>query len=86
MRHQREFVEEEHKKTKQAVSDFVDGITKEWQQKQKENRGEAEGNEDELEMMKMLEIPVRFNSTKGKLVPGADVSSVRAVTQRQSHQ
>lgn len=63
---------------------------KEQQQKQKENGpgggGEGEANEDELEMMKMLGIPTGFDSTKGKPVPGADVSGVRAVTKRQPRQ
>lgn len=69
------------------VSDFVDGIAKEQQQqKQKENGEEVDVNEDEIEMMKMMGIPVGFDSTKGKPVPGADVSGVRAVTKRQPRQ
>ena len=64
---------------------------KEQQQKQKENGAGVEGeaaetNEDEMEMMKMLGIPTGFDSTKGKPVPGADVSGVRAVTMRQPRQ
>ena len=63
---------------------------KEQQQKQQKDNGdgggEAEGNEDELEMMKMFGIPTGFDSTKGKPVPGADVSGVRAVTKRQPRQ
>jgi U4/U6.U5 tri-snRNP-associated protein 3 len=43
-------------------------------------------NEDEIEMMKMMGIPIGFDSTKGKPVPGADVSGVRAVTKRQPRQ
>lgn len=43
-------------------------------------------DEDEIEMMKKLGIPVGFDSTKGKPVPGADVSGVRAVTKRQPRQ
>jgi U4/U6.U5 tri-snRNP-associated protein 3 len=48
----------------------------------------ADGDMDaeELEMMKMMGIPVGFDSTKGKYVPGADVSGVRAVTKRQPRQ
>lgn len=77
------------------VSDFVDGIAKEQQQKHKDNDGGggnvgAEGengmDEDEMEMMKKLGIPIGFDSTKGKPVPGADVSGVRAVTKRQPRQ
>ena len=68
------------------VSDFVDGIAKEQQQKQKDNGDEVEVNEDEMEMMKMMGIPTGFDSTKGKPVPGADVSGVRAVTKRQPRQ
>lgn len=69
------------------VSDFVDGIAKEQQQqKQKDNGEEVDVNEDEIEMMKMMGIPVGFDSTKGKPVPGADVSGVRAVTKRQPRQ
>lgn len=69
------------------VSDFVDGIAKEQkQQKVAENGEEVEVNEDELEMMKMMGIPVGFDSTKGKPVPGADVSGIRAVTKRQPRQ
>jgi U4/U6.U5 tri-snRNP-associated protein 3 len=68
------------------VSDFVDGIAKEQQEKQKENGEEVEMNEDEMEMMKMMGIPTGFDSTKGKPVPGADVSGVRAVTKRQPRQ
>jgi U4/U6.U5 tri-snRNP-associated protein 3 len=69
-----------------VVSDFVDGIAKEQQEKQKENGEEVEMNEDEMEMMKMMGIPTGFDSTKGKPVPGADVSGVRAVTKRQPRQ
>jgi U4/U6.U5 tri-snRNP-associated protein 3 len=39
-----------------------------------------------MEMMKMMGIPTGFDSTKGKPVPGADVSGVRAVTKRQPRQ
>jgi hypothetical protein len=48
----------------------------------------ADGDMDaeELEMMKMMGIPVGFDSTKGKHVPDADVSGVRAVTKRQPRQ
>jgi U4/U6.U5 tri-snRNP-associated protein 3 len=69
-----------------VVSDFVDGIAKEQQEKQKENGEEVEMNEDEMEMMKMMGIPTGYDSTKGKPVPGADVSGVRAVTKRQPRQ
>ena len=85
---------EDDKETKRVVSDFVDGIAKEQQLKQKDNGGGggggAEGedamDEDEMEMMKKLGIPIGFDSTKGKPVPGADVSGVRAVTKRQPRQ
>lgn len=53
--------------------------------KDKDNVGD-EVAEDEMEMMKMLGIPTGFDSTKGKAVPGADVSGVRAVTKRQPRQ
>lgn len=74
------------------MSDFVDGIAKEHQKQQQrqsagDDAGDEEGmNEDEIEMMKKLGIPVGFDSTKGKQVPGADVSGVRAVTKRQPRQ
>jgi hypothetical protein len=50
--------------------------------------GEGGGlmDEDEMEMMKKLGIPTGFDSTKGKPVPGADVSGVKAVTKRQPRQ
>lgn len=57
-----------------------------------ENGGEGGGSggevgeDEEIEMMKKLGIPVGFDSTKGKPVPGADVSGVRAVTKRQPRQ
>lgn len=37
-------------------------------------------------MMKQFGIPLGFDSTKGKPVPGADVSGVRVVTKRQPRQ
>lgn len=43
-------------------------------------------DQSELEMMKMLGIPLGFDSTKGKPVPGANVSGVRVVTKRQPRQ
>jgi U4/U6.U5 tri-snRNP-associated protein 3 len=43
-------------------------------------------DEDELEMMKKLGIPIGFDSTKGKPVAGADVSGIRAITKRQPRQ
>ncbi|GJN21008.1 hypothetical protein PR202_gb08453 [Eleusine coracana subsp. coracana] len=48
----------------------------------------ADGDMDaeELEMMKMMGIPVGFDSTKGNHVPDADVSGVRVVTKRQPRQ
>ncbi|KAK7316122.1 hypothetical protein VNO77_34855 [Canavalia gladiata] len=74
--HWRDSIEDEHKETKKAVTEFMDGIVKEQQQKQKENGrgggGESGMNEDELEMMKMLGIPIGFDSTKGKPMLGAD--------------
>ncbi|KAM0883339.1 hypothetical protein ACQ4PT_031747 [Festuca glaucescens] len=48
--------------------------------------GDGDMDAEELEMMKMMGIPVGFDSTKGKYVPGADVSGVRAVTKRQPRQ
>ncbi|BAS97982.1 Os06g0515200 [Oryza sativa Japonica Group] len=45
--------------------------------------GEGDVYVEELEMMKMMGIPVGFDSTKGKHVPDADVSGVRVVTKRQ---
>ncbi|KAK7338619.1 hypothetical protein VNO77_19239 [Canavalia gladiata] len=41
---------------------------------------------DELEMMKMLGIPIGFDSTKGKPVPGVDINGVRVVTKHQPKQ
>lgn len=83
---------DDEKERQKAVSDFVDGIAKE-QHKQKKNKDgggevveEAVADEDEIEMMKKLGIPVGFDSTKGKPVPGADVSGVRVVTKRQPRQ
>lgn len=71
------------------VSDFVDGIVKE--KKEKSNKDdvamdEVEMDGDEMEMMKMMGIPVGFDSTKGKPVEGNDVSGIRAVTKRQPRQ
>ncbi|XP_028246661.1 U4/U6.U5 small nuclear ribonucleoprotein 27 kDa protein-like [Glycine soja] len=60
----------------------MDDIVKE-QKENKDREGEVEENEDELEMMKMFGIPTIFDSTKGKLVPGADVNDVSAITKRQ---
>lgn len=85
---------------RKVVSDFVDGIAKEQKKKKHNNKGEKKderdknsnlngeegGEDDEIEMMKKLGIPVGFDSTKGKPVPGADVSGVRAVTKRQPRQ
>ncbi|EAZ01131.1 hypothetical protein OsI_23160 [Oryza sativa Indica Group] len=48
--------------------------------------GEGDVDVEELEMMKMMGIPVGFDSTKGKHVPDADVSGVRVVTKRQPRQ
>ena len=48
--------------------------------------GDGDMGAEELELMKMMGIPVGFDSTKGKYVPGADVSGVRAVTKRQPRQ
>ncbi|CBI17845.3 unnamed protein product, partial [Vitis vinifera] len=42
----------------------------------------AEMDADEIELMKKMGIPCTFDSTKGKPVPGADVSGVRSVTKR----
>ncbi|KAF2309458.1 hypothetical protein GH714_002738 [Hevea brasiliensis] len=36
-------------------------------------------DEDEIEMMKKLGIPIGFDSTKGKPVPGADVSGPKGL-------
>lgn len=43
-------------------------------------------DEDEIEAMKKLGIPVGFDSTKGKPVAGNDVGAVRKVTKRQPRQ
>ena len=71
------------------MSEFVDSIAKE-HQKQKESDGGGEGggemDADEIELMKTMGFPVGFDSTKGKPVPGADVSGIRAVTKRQPRQ
>ena len=48
--------------------------------------GDGDVDAEELEMMKMMGIPVGFDSTKGKHVPDADVSGVRAVSKRQPRQ
>ncbi len=73
------------------MSDFVDGIVKEQQQKHQKDVPEGGGpdvemDSGELEMMKLLGIPVGFDSTKGKPVAGNDVSGIRAVTKRQPRQ
>ncbi|BAH93543.1 Os06g0513754 [Oryza sativa Japonica Group] len=44
--------------------------------------GEGDVDVEELEMMKMMGIPVGFDSTKGKHVPNADVSGIQLVVQR----
>ncbi|KAK8967768.1 hypothetical protein KSP40_PGU005637 [Platanthera guangdongensis] len=46
----------------------------------------TEVDNEEMEMMKMMGIPVGFDTTKGKHVDGADVSGVRMVTKRQPRQ
>lgn len=43
-------------------------------------------DEDEIEAMKKLGIPIGFDSTKGKSVAGNDVGAVRKVTKRQPRQ
>lgn len=43
-------------------------------------------DEDEMEMMKKLGIPMGFDSTKGKPVPGNDFGAVRKVTKWQPRQ
>ncbi|EEC80716.1 hypothetical protein OsI_23168 [Oryza sativa Indica Group] len=48
--------------------------------------GEGDVDVEELEMMKMMGIPISFDSTKGKHVSDADVSGVRIVTKRQLRQ
>lgn len=78
------------------MSDFVDGIARQQLEKGVGNGNSggggdgvvegAVGDEDEIEMMKKLGIPVGFDSTKGKPVPGADLSGVRMVTKRQPRQ
>ena len=71
----------------------MDGIAKEHQKlkdKDSVNGSGGKGDEEmedvnedeEMEMMKKLGIPVGFDSTKGKPVPGSDMSGVRAVTKR----
>lgn len=83
----------EREKQRAAVFDFVDGIAREQLEKNESDNhdngmGEGGGlmDEDEMEMMKKLGIPTGFDSTKGKPVPGADVSGVKAVTKRQPRQ
>ncbi|KAF2309446.1 hypothetical protein GH714_002603 [Hevea brasiliensis] len=89
-------------KHNQAVSDFLDGIAREQMERIGNNNTSGDGggeggegevevegslvDEDEIEMMKKLGIPIGFDSTKGKPVPGADVSGVRVVTKRQPRQ
>lgn len=101
-RHRRESAPDDERERQKAVSDFVDGIAKEQQKQKRpsdngsggeaeEDKGGGGGgevgpNEDEIEMMRMMGIPVGFDSTKGKHVPGADVSGVRAVSKRQPRQ
>ncbi|GAB2267435.1 hypothetical protein Dimus_002418 [Dionaea muscipula] len=84
---------------RKGVSDLVDGIAREHQQKQKqkgtdENNAANGGGDEvkvdaaaaEIEMMKKLAMPMGFDSTKGKPVPGADVSGVRVMTKLQPRQ
>lgn len=68
------------------MSEFVDGIVKEKKEKKGDESEEVEMDKDEMEMMKMMGIPVGFDSTKGKHVDGNDVSGVRAVTKRMPRQ
>lgn len=91
-RHRRGEDEEKERQRAAVVSDFVDGIAKE-QQKQRgtsegghASGGDVEMDADEMELMKKMGIPCTFDSTKGKPVPGADVSGVRSVTKRQPRQ
>ncbi|XP_026418731.1 U4/U6.U5 small nuclear ribonucleoprotein 27 kDa protein-like [Papaver somniferum] len=74
-----------------VVSEFVDGIVREQNEKNKANEDDNEGgmmmDDDEIEMMmKILGMPVGFDSTKGKPVLGADVSGIRLTTKRQPRQ
>jgi U4/U6.U5 tri-snRNP-associated protein 3 len=80
----------ERKKQRAVVSNFVDGITREQLEKKEsdnnDNAGIREGggliDEDEIEMMKQLGIPIKLDSIQGKLVFSVNVSRVRAVTKR----
>ncbi|XAR72386.1 hypothetical protein NMG60_11019007 [Bertholletia excelsa] len=86
----------ERQRAAAAVSDFVDGIAREHKQQNgsgnlgglagEEGGGDGEMDANEIEMMKKLGIPVGFDSTKGKHVPGSDLSGVRTVTKRQPRQ
>ncbi|KAJ9552217.1 hypothetical protein OSB04_016262 [Centaurea solstitialis] len=69
-----------------VVSEFVDRIVKEKKQQQKSSKDvEMVGDDDvggdvdanEIEMMRMMGIPVGFDSTKGKPVEGNDVREVK---------
>ncbi|XP_077220713.1 U4/U6.U5 small nuclear ribonucleoprotein [Tasmannia lanceolata] len=86
----REEDDKDRHRTAVAVSEFVDSIAKEQQKKHASDPPDAavdaDVDPDELEMMKTMGIPVGFDSTKGKPVPGANVSGVRAVTKRQPRQ
>ncbi|KAJ0759364.1 putative U4/U6.U5 small nuclear ribonucleoprotein 27kDa protein [Helianthus annuus] len=89
--HSRKRRRHDNKRTAAVVSDFVDEIVKEKQQKSKKDKEVevSEGGEmdaDEIHMMKMMGIPVGFDSTKGKPVEWNDVSGVRVVTKRQPRQ
>uniref|UniRef100_A0A251U283 U4/U6.U5 small nuclear ribonucleoprotein 27kDa protein domain-containing protein n=1 Tax=Helianthus annuus TaxID=4232 RepID=A0A251U283_HELAN len=90
-RKRRRYDNNNNKRTAAVVSDFVDEIVKEKQQKSKKDKevevsDSGEMDADEIDMMKMRGIPVGFDLTKGKHVEGNDVSGIRVVTKQQPRQ
>ncbi|XP_026457693.1 U4/U6.U5 small nuclear ribonucleoprotein 27 kDa protein-like [Papaver somniferum] len=89
-KHRRDDNKQRRDSSVDIVSEFVDGIVREQDEKKAPNEDGNEGeimmDNDEIELMKKLGMPVGFDSTKGKPVPGADVSGIRMTTKRQPRQ
>ncbi|KAI3990561.1 hypothetical protein MKX01_022861 [Papaver californicum] len=89
-KHRRDDNKQRRDSSVDIVSEFVDGIVREQDERENpteaDNGGEMMMDTDEIEIMKKLGMPVGFDSTKGKPVPGADVSGIRMTTKRQPRQ
>ncbi|KAJ8500869.1 hypothetical protein OPV22_011421 [Ensete ventricosum] len=88
----REGSDDDRDRRRSSASEHAEGGPKEQKKLAGDDQrgGEAasptDADPDEVEMMKILGIPLGFDSTKGQPVAGNDVSGVRAVTKRQPRQ